>query len=320
MNEVMERLRAADPVSGEISQEDRHTADDLLARIVGTPPEQVAEPLAPARRRGLPRAAFAVAGLACAVLAALAAIDLAGSDAPSTAGAVDKAIAATSRPNTIYHVVERTTFRGLGFGPPQTIYVESWHTTNGHFRRKSFLPGADGPGRLADETAGRRRPGRRGGPALRYEARQNEIYPSGMGFGSPQNSVAIDPFAGPGLQLRQLRREGRLQVSGTTELDGKSAIRLVSDWAPGIGDTRQRSEYLVDAKSYLPLRLRQRIELKNGKRGEIVYRYLTYERLPLNSKTRGLLALGDHPGAKCVGDFRRITRQRDAGFPHRCTR
>ena len=54
-------------------------------------------------------------------------------------------------------------------------------------------------------------------------------------------------------------------MSGTTRLDGRSAIRLVSDWASPFGEIRERHECLVDSKSYLPLRLRRMIELNNGR-------------------------------------------------------
>lgn len=314
MSDVLDRLAAADPAPDHISPASGREADDLLARIVATPPEPTH-----ARRRGLPRFALAAGGLACVALVAIAAIDLVGSDTPSTAGAVDKAVAATTRPNTIYHVFERARLTG-GFASAGAVefYVESWHTTNGRFRRKAFAANGDRRGRLGEEIAGRRRPGRSGGPALRYDSRQNQIHPSGVGFGSPERSPTLDPFADPGLQLRRLREEGTLKASGTTEFGGRSAIRLVSGLMPGIGETRERYEYLVDSRSYLPLRMRQTIHLNNGKRAEVVKRYLTYERLPLNSKTRSLLALGDHPGAKCVGSFEHITGRRDPGFPHRC--
>ena len=185
MNDVMERLRAADPVAGGISTAEQREADALLTRIVGSPAAPDGGPdterLAPARRRGLPRVAFAVAGLACAVLIALAVIDLGGSDTPAPAGAIDKAVAATTQPNTIYHVLERATASGIPSGGPRTFYFESWNTTNGRFHRKTFAARGERRGPLVDEIAGRRRPGRQGGPALRYQPRRNEITPSGVG-------------------------------------------------------------------------------------------------------------------------------------------
>jgi hypothetical protein len=314
MNDVLERLAAADPAAGGISPEDQREADTLLARIVATPPE-----VAHARRRGQRRVAMAAGGLACAAVVAFAAIALVGSDGPSTAGAVDKAVAATTRPNTIYHVLERARLTGISADRRAAYYYESWYTTNGRFHLKGFAPRGGRPGRLDHEYAGKRRPGRNGGPALVYEPRRNEIYPSTVGFKFPERLPTLDPFAGPGLQLRQLRQEGRLRASGTTELDGRSAIRLVSELVRGFGETKVRFEYLVDARSHLPLRQLQTIHLNTGKRAEIVIRYLTYERRPLNSRTKSLLALDDHPGAKCVGSLKRITGRPDAGFPHRCT-
>lgn len=314
MNDVMERLAAANPVrDGEpLSPAEHREMDELLARVV-------AEPAEATRTRGrAPRIAIAATGLACAALAAFVALDLAGSDGPSTAGVVDKAVAATTRPNTIYHVLERVwTPRGSDgrLGP---FYMESWHTTDGRLHQKVFTPRGSRPGRLVQEIAGRRRPGRDGGPALMYSPRQNTIVFIGFGVRVRRGSPILDPFAGPGAQLRQLRHDGLLRASGTTEIGGKRAFRLTSQSAKGPGHTRQRYEYLVDPKTYLPLRLIQTIRLDTGRRTKVVHRYLTYDRRPLNSRTRGQLALDHHPGARCRVGGPQLFNERELGFESPC--
>jgi len=295
-----------------LSPAEHREMDELLARVV-------AEPAEATRTRGrAPRIAIAATGLACAALAAFVALDLAGSDGPSTAGVVDKAVAATTRPNTIYHVLERVRAPLGSVGRQTTFYWESWHTTDGRLHQKVFAPRGERPGRLVQEIAGKRRPGRSGGPALSYDPRRDEVVSIGFGVRARRGSPDLDPFAGPGAQLRQLRHDGLLRASGTTELDGKRAFRLTSAAVKGPGSARQRYEYLVDPKTYLPLELRQTFRLDNGQRLVAVHRYLTYERRPLNSRTRGQLALDHHPGARCRVGGPQLFDERELGFESPC--
>ena len=75
-------------------------------------------------------------------------------------------------------------------------------------------------------------------------------------------------------------------VGGRITVAGRQAIRL--EWNSG------RSVYLIDAKTYDPIRLRE-----TRARGTFTTRFLVYERLPLNARTRALLSLrAQHPNAR----------------------
>jgi hypothetical protein len=175
-------------------------------------------------------------------------------------------------------------------------------------------------GRYVEDFAGRRRPGRRGGPALRWSILDNTITESGFGSSAGGGGApGIDPFD-PARSLRESQAEGRLRVAGTTEVDGRRAYRLVSGTVPGHSGSREHTELLVDAETYLPLAQRYSALLKDESTYKFFTRFLTYERLPLNDKTRAHLDLDPHPGAKCSPFAGKMTGKRDVGFPNPCAR
>jgi hypothetical protein len=316
-HELMERLAAADPVRDDeqLSAEERRAADALLARLLTTP----VEPRRPRAR--LRRRVLAVAGAACAVVAALAAIDLVDSDAPGPA-VVDRAVAAVTRAGVVYHVLEFTTARttppleGAAARAPHAAVFESWYTSDGRLHRKTFAMRDGQKGRLVEDFAGRRHRGRASGTALLWSESSNMIGESGWGrIGSDLPS--LDRFEGPVAQLRALQEQGRLSVDGTTSVDGRRAYRLVSDEVPVLGD-KVEIEFTVDAKSYLPLSQRVVSELEGGRTLDVLTRYRVYERLALDDETSRLLALDPHPGAKCSQFAHKLTAERDLGFPNPC--
>jgi hypothetical protein len=306
--DLMERLAAADPLRDEqLSPDDQREADALLARLLATP---VARPRR-ARRRAL-----VVVAAACAALAAVAAIDLLGSGTPGS-GVIDRAVAAVTRGGVVYHVVEFTTGRGSDV-PTREVISESWYTSDGRLHRKAFTVRDGRRGRLAEDFAGRRLPGRAGGSALRWDGSANTITESGFAGGNG-DTPSLDSFADPGTQLRALQSQGKLRVDGTTSVDGRRVYRLGSgklsvdgyDW---------EIEYTVDAQSYLPLARHLTYHMGEGRTVEVLTRYRVYERLPLDAQTRRLLALDPHPKAKCSEFAHELTEQRDLGFPNPCAR
>jgi hypothetical protein len=93
-------------------------------------------------------------------------------------------------------------------------------------------------------------------------------------------------------RILELLQQENVTVSGRVRTAGRDAIRLV--WNSG------RSVYLVDADTYEPIRLRE-----ENQRGTRTTRFLTYETLPLNQKTRALLSLPEqHPTARVTKDRR----------------
>jgi hypothetical protein len=318
----MERLAAADPLrDGEqLTPEEEREAEALLARLLATPVGPATEERR-ARRPRLRRLALAAAGVACSAAAAFAAINLVDSDGPALGpGVVERAVAAVTQDDSVYHVLERTRATGnIPEGFDRTVYFESWYTTDGRIHRKTFAASGERRGRLLGEEAGRRRPGRQGGRLLRYVPGQNSITEGGFGRAPDADAVPdIDPFGDPGAQLRALQEQGRLRLAGTTQVEGRRAHRLVSD-----ATTRWRSfafervEYLVDYDTYLPLSLRVTARVDSEQTHSLLTRYLIYERLPLNARSRALLALDPHPGAEC-SPFAGDEEQRDLGFANPC--
>jgi hypothetical protein len=186
--------------------------------------------------------------------------------------------------------------------------------------QKVFAASGERRGKLIGESAGQRRPGRTSGPALRYDPRENTILPSGFGRAPDAGEVPdIDPFADPGARLRELERQGRLRLADTTTFAGRRAFRLVSDsstrWR---GFAFERVEYLVDADTYLPLAERVLARVDSGRTYRLFTRYLVYERLPLDRRSRGQLDLDPHPGARCAPGAGELRGERALGFPNPC--
>jgi hypothetical protein len=317
--DLMERLAAADPLpeAERLTPDEQRDADELLARLTATP---VSPHPRPALRPSGRRWTLVAAGIAGAAIAAFAAAILLDSDAPGPS-VVELAVAAVSRDDAVYHSVERTRMIGRGFGD-RTYYTESWHTTAGRHHQRMYAARGGRRGRQLFDQAGRRTPGRRGGPALVWESRRNKIQGMRVGWSDrSRGAPALDPFADPAAALRAFEAQGRLRLAGRTTVDGTPAYRLVSGYVDGFfRGTKERIVYVVDAETYLPLAVRDS-HRRNGRRLlEVTIRYLVYERLPLNDRTRAKLALDPHPGAKCARGADKILGGGSLGFPNPCAR
>jgi hypothetical protein len=317
--ELMQRLAGADPLrDGEqLTSEERREADALLARVLAAPLEQAA---APHRSRSrLRRRALSVAGAACAAVAALVAIDLLDADTSGTS-VVDRAVAAVTREGVVFHVLEFTTYHdaNLPAGARGEVFFEAWYTSDGRVHQKAGSVRAGQKGRLMEDFAGRRRPGRTVGAALRWDAFSNTISESGFARGEDEGVVpTLDSFQNPATQLRVLHEQGRLRVAETTWVNRNPAYRLVSNTL-AVDDGEFEIEYTVDAESYLPLSRRISTELDDGGTLQALTRYRVYERLALSDKTNRLLDLDPHPYAKCSEFAHELTEARDLGFPNPC--
>ena len=118
-------------------------------------------------------------------------------------------------------------------------------------------------------------------------------------------SAALHPAA----QLRAHVDSGRLRVAGRTTVRGRTAYRLVSEARdlPREGIEAERVTYLVDARTYLPLEVRNRVifthtKFEPGGPGRELARarieYLRYEPLPLTDENEAVLEMGEHTGAR----------------------
>ena len=231
-------------------------------------------------------------------------------------GVVDKAVAAVTRDDVVYHVVQRTHDTTPG-EPARAAYLESWHTTDGLMHEKVFAARGNRRGPLLGEMAGRRRPGRSSGPALAYDPRENTITRIGFGRARDADSVPdLDPFGDPSARLRTLQQRGELRAAGTTRFAGRRAYRLVARSASWRDFDYERIEFLVDAETYLPLAQRVSVRVNPDLAYRFFTRFLVYERSPLDARSRGLLALDPHPGATCRTG--RASGKSGLGFPDPC--
>jgi hypothetical protein len=316
-HDLMERLAAADPMpdAERLSPEQQREADALLERLLATPVERAAR----RRRPGRLRWPHLAAASGAAAVAAFVALSLLGGGG-STPNVVARATAALAEKDAVYHVLSkgRLTASGMGFGN-QTLLFESWTTISGRLHRKAWLIRNGQKSRRYDDFAGRRRPGRLGGPAVRYDPLTNQILPSGFGSSGAGGAPGVDPF-NPAGGLRELLAEGRLKPAGTIRVGGRRGYRLVSGPVPGGNGAVEHSEVVVDAETYLPLSERYTRRERDGSTVTVDMRYLTYERLPLNDRTEAQLDLDPHPGAKCGIAPRDLTGKRDVGFPLPCRR
>lgn len=301
-HDPIERLAAADPLGeGErLTESDQPEADALLARILADDPEPVRRP----RRR--PRSwMFAVAATACALALALVAIDVLDEDTPGPS-VVERAVAAVSDGNAIYHTVARMRLGNPDDRAPrpatQPFYLESWYGPNEAEHTKLYELDGDRRGKLRFEVAQRLFPnanGRLSGRGTSYDAESNTIMHPRFGR-TPNGPVpvpTVDPSHDPGVGLRKLERHGRLHLAGTTRFAGKKVYRLVSRTVRGGGLGVDRIEYLVDASTYYPVFVRWVLSGGNASTGAEI-RFLTYERLPFDAQGRQLLRMDPHPGAE----------------------
>ena len=151
----MERLAAADPLPGAEQLTLRGAARGRRAPCQPARHARARRERHPARRPRPRRWALAAVATAGVALAAFAAVNLLDSDAPGP-NVVELAVAAVSADDAVYHTVERKRARAPEFGPDgdQTIYYESWRTTDGRQHQKWYAAGADARGKLVSEFAG----------------------------------------------------------------------------------------------------------------------------------------------------------------------
>jgi hypothetical protein len=293
--DVMERLTAANPLpeAERLTDAEQAEADALLARILATQPER-------APRRHARRWVLAVAVSACALALAVTLVDVLDEGAPGP-GVVDRAVAAVSEPNSIYHTIEVLRLNAIAGERGQSAYLEGWYGPNHVTHRKTYDFRHGHRGRLRSEEVSRLRPksnGRFAGRGTAYDPARNRIMHLRVGRMSNDRIPFLDPNGDPAAGMRKLERDGRLRLAGRERFEGKPVYRLTS--VPfSFGRLRHRIDYLVDARTYYPVFSRW-VSLAKGERVLAETRYLTYERLPFDVEHRKLLKMDPHPGAKVI--------------------
>lgn len=283
IDDLVERLRDADPAAGANDQRDDERDRDVWVRVTSQPSS---------RHRERPRPRLIIAGLALAGAAAVVALGLGrGGSAGHDFNAAAETYAALQRPQGIYHFVSVARFArtpraateaGVGVIVPFSLpnvhgqeeysvlgrhqYEEDWVTLDGtrvrwvKFKTRHGLP-----------------------VALR----------SAAAFTQPRLRCAgcPGPVAGlsdPATAFRIAYRKGRVHSRGPLRYAGRDAWRLVA-YTTGF-----RQEWIVDRLHWLPLHYRY---VQHGRSGSLRYtdsldvRFLKFEVLPLTEQTRRLLVL-----------------------------
>ncbi|MBE2320889.1 hypothetical protein DVA67_033335 [Solirubrobacter sp. CPCC 204708] len=269
MNDVTDRLRAANPVKEEPALP---PVAPLLARLDDAP--------APRRPR---RRLLLVLALVMTVLAAIVVgLELRGPDVDVVA----EARAALGGTDAIVHVVARDE----RFNPDGTLVDRSGTTSEIWSARDPLrlrIREANVESAYADGVITTRADGKVQTTRLDDAARRAiEDMDSSTSLTQPGR----DPLA----VVRRLLDEGALRPDGTAEVGGREVRRLVgSRPAPDAMGPAVQVEYLVDADSYAPVRLSTRATLEDGRpAGARTLTFLEYQRLPLTRANEPLLAIG----------------------------
>jgi hypothetical protein len=130
-------------------------------------------------------------------------------------------------------------------------------------------------------------PGGRGLVAI-YDAPADTIFV--LPGRPPSDPTLAGPLPDPSDDIRALLARPDVVVEGRERRDGRDVIRLT--WNSG------RSVYLVDARTYAPIELREK-----NRRATLTSRFLVYEHVPYTARSRALLSLrAQHPTARVVRD------------------
>lgn len=257
MSDVLDQLRAADPVPD--PPRDGAEADALLASILARPRKP------PRRRRTLPRAAVAVAGLACALAILLVAL---GGGGDSLA---DRAYAATAPGRSVVHELVVTDWREPGSTRRLgTERLEAWyHPADGRARRLydehgdrvDIVVPAHGVLRLRGSDAG----------PLWTENPD-------PGFRRKNATDFLHEF-------RQAYKTGTLERTGHETFAGRDTVAYRVKAPDGVTEER----WYVDPKTAVPLGS-TRLFAAVGEPAQLVTRRLmAYERLPSTPQNLKLL-------------------------------
>jgi hypothetical protein len=274
MNPVMDRLRAANPV---VDDPTPPPVEPLLARLAPSPP-----------RRRFKRPLVLAFAATVALLAVVLGSELRG----QSVDVVAEARAALSGTGGIVHVrVHEEQFNPDGSLVQRSgTRSEIWSASDPlriHTRQATRSGGVfdaayvDGVVKTRDSADGTVRT-QRLDPASR---KAMEDIDSGVDLTQPGR----DPLP----VIRKLLAEGKLKHDGSTTIQTRKVERLVGseppadDISPGV-----EVEYLVDARSFAPIRLTTKATLKDGRpAGGSRLTFETYERLPLTAANEALLRI-----------------------------
>jgi hypothetical protein len=313
MTDVLERLRAANPVA----DCDPPPAERLWPAIDAAPPR---------RRRHHPTAVRVAAGVLAVVLVALAVGLASGGSGPTSIAA--RAYAATGTPGVIDHFVEISRTHRAPGAPPfgyADSRAEVWFSgSRSHALTTSYMVSARGHRSIqgGEEAVDGLR-------AMTYNADTNtsatlNLRPAGVGQTRSCIQVLVCGWepANPIATLRELYAAGRLHDAGTTTADGRRLDVLAGGTGRPPGP-RTLVRILVDPKTFIPVKL---VVTMYGALGRSPVALLLttettigdYERIPLTPATSRLLAMRAHPGAQPICALRRVSPPPGSGVLAPC--
>lgn len=298
MTDVLERLRAANPVAELEAPE-----AERLWRTLDAGMDPVSLDTG-ARRLPALGARLAIAVCVLGIVALV--VGLAGGTGATSIAA--RAYAATETAGAIDHFVEISRSRPAPGAPAfgyTDVRAEVWFSgSRSHILATYYMVSAAGHRSVdhgEDAVAGGRR--------VNYDVESNTVYTSLLptpGFASARSCVTLlscgaeptDPIT----TLRVLYQAGRLHDAGATVDDGRRLdVLLGRTGRPPADGTAVR--ILVDPTTFIPVKV---VATSYGALGRspVVRRLVTqtttigsYERIPLTAATSRLLAMRAHPGA-----------------------
>lgn len=298
MTDVIERLRAANPVRGCAEPH----FEEVLRRLTDLPQGAVAARGAGrARHRGARRVRRRVVLVLAAVVVTLGVIGAAtrtGGQLPLAA----RAYAATDSTGVVVHYVEIARvapWRPHG-EPAAGHFLVGWSEREEVWRSgsRSRVVATSG-----FDVNGRMHPIAR---EVTQDGSREELYAAGPGAkmivnverraGGPADcasSVACDLLeaADPVLVLRQLDEEGRLREVAGTRRNGEAPVAMVDARDP------QALRVYLDPNTGVPVEIVQRVASSSW---TMVTKILDYQRLALTAQSERLLAMRPHPDARAI--------------------
>lgn len=304
MTDLMQRLRAADPITDDGSPPPVET---LLTRL-----DEVDEHH-PAARRSRPRPQVRRRRRLVPAIAALAIVaTVVGLQQRSMSpNVVAEAREALGAPGEIIHVVTRLDYTVEGAERPDNVVLQDEEGRPlGHFSprterwtaldplrersRFTLVPQDGGTPHTIDYTFadGITQIKQSWSDELQTEKLSQAEYDSVRGELSP-GQPGPDPVAG----VRKLLADGELKAAGEETLEGRRVLRLTGEEPSPNGSTERpvpprRIEYLVDAETFAPVRITYADVIVDGGELNALRRVITFEvfeRLPLTPENEALL-------------------------------
>ncbi len=243
----------------------------------------------------LPARRIAIVGAAAGLALGLVVAALPGSDpGGGTAYAVEQTRKALDAGDAILHYTLREQDPSLPTGAtPEPILRERWYAASPD-RYRERLTAAGGGASLTAEMAIAR------GRQQSWQTGDARVLDEPQPQSGSDNDVLIND---PVVQARELLASGKIEDKGETQLNGRAVRRLVGTRSlglPGEAPDSVVSEYLVDAKTFIPVEIRVTVSSEGRTSAPSVTTVQAFERLPRTPENEQLLELQAPAGVPTV--------------------